>query len=100
MEVFTETQDKKDLYGDRRSVFKRYEGFKRYLSLKHSEGVVKDIVPSGSKVLDYGCDHGSMGFLGNQNNVMVEGYDPYVNYPGIIYHQENDPLRVKQLLLV
>jgi hypothetical protein len=50
------------------------------------------IIPYGSKVLDFGCGNGSMGFMGRStySNVQVDGLDRDMNNPVARYHKMDE----------
>lgn len=58
-------------YGANRSF---YESFPRRLDIRDFRVVLREIVGCG-RVLDYGCGHGSLGYLGEQDGVTVDGLD-------------------------
>lgn len=92
MEVLSNVQDNKDLYGNRHDLYKKYSAYRRWTDFRGNEESLKELFPPGSRILDYGCDGGSLGFLGTYAplNIIVDGYDKYVFNKDIKYHDLDD----------
>lgn len=69
-------------YGERRSFYERYP---KTVDPRGFRKVLTNIVGDGS-ILDYGCGHGSLGYIGHNKNNVVDGLDIAVSNGLAKYH--------------
>ena len=61
-------------------------------SVRHESKVMRGLIKPGSRVLDYGCGGGSLGFIGRdeKNDITVDGFDPSIYNKNAKYHSLDD----------